>query len=277
MNEALTNMSTTDGNTRRDISSMEDSQLVALARAYKSATDLINQDRYLYNELVRRGVYDDYVKPYFNPGVRQAPSPFIKASTAVLLEMAARFSNMEHLSSENAPLRGELESRGLWDTAMPRDKNNWDEESITQAAEGLASYDQLAQLQPAAYYWAAKMELLEGLFESRTPGTTTRRRKWTRETIIESAARVSSRSEFHKRFPGAYAAARSLEILDQVCTDMDRTNRRSGATGMTDIELRQIASDYATPNDFLRGNRSAYNQSVRRGIFSSIAQDQGWK
>jgi hypothetical protein len=260
---------------KRDFANLSDDDLIGAAHGFESCSDLQIKDRYLYEELKRRNLYERRVRPVLlaksQPQVEE--SPYARESEASLLSMAQGYDSRMDLRENNPALLGELEERGLWDAALPRRRKKVTPEMVREVAKGYKSPREFATKDFGLYRWAVRAGLLESLF----PGATERGRKWTEEAIIEAARQCTTRSEFHQRFAGAYAAARAAGILDEVCRHMTYHKRRKSPAGMTNAELMQAASKFGSPNEFLRGNRSAYNQSVRRGIFAQIAKQNGWQ
>lgn len=58
-----------------------------------------------------------------------------------------------------------------------------------------------------------------------TVTTTSARVKWTEASVREEAKKYNTRKEFNKGNQSAYQAARKLEILDDVCSHMEKVKR----------------------------------------------------
>lgn len=127
-----------------------------------------------------------------------------------------------------------------------------------------------------AYWTAVKLGILPELFPEEFSDTGPKWRKWTPSTISDAVKLCSTRTEFHTKFPGAYAAARSLGIMEKVCKRLPFHTRLRSPANMTDDELLKIGEKYPSANAFLRGNNSAYTQVVRRGLFRELSARTRW-
>jgi hypothetical protein len=260
---------------KRDFAALTDDEIIDAAHGYESCSALQTKDRYLYQELKRRNLYERRVRPVLiaKSRVEAEENLYARESDESLIDMAQGYESRMDLRENNRPLLDELLDRELWTQALPRRRRKLTEEEVRKVAAQYASPRDFAARDFGIYRWAVRAGLLDSLF----PGATERGRKWSDDAIIEAARQCSTRSEFHQKYAGAYAAARASGMLDEVCRHMTYHKRRKSPAGMTNSELMQAAAKFASPNEFLRGNRSAYNQSVRRGIFAKIAKANGWQ
>ena len=93
-------------------------------------------------------------------------------------------------------------------------------------------------------------------------------KRWTTEKIIAVASECASRTQFIKRAPAAYVAARRLGIIDDVCSHMVLMRQPSGY--WTIERLRAAALCYETRGQFRRQARNPYEAARRRGLLDAI-------
>jgi predicted GIY-YIG superfamily endonuclease len=86
---------------------------------------------------------------------------------------------------------------------------------------------------------------------------------WTRAKILKSAQDCGDRTEFQKKFPGAYDAAMRLRLLPETHRMIPR---RRPEPFWTDDKLISEAKKYPTRMDFKRHAPSAYVIAGRKGI-----------
>ena len=86
---------------------------------------------------------------------------------------------------------------------------------------------------------------------------------WTRAKIIKSAQGCGDRTEFQKKFPGAYDAAIRLRLLPEIHRMIPR---KRPEPFWTDKKLILEAKKYSTRMDFKRHAPSAYVIAGRKGI-----------
>ena len=86
---------------------------------------------------------------------------------------------------------------------------------------------------------------------------------WTREKILKSAQSCRDRTEFQKKFPGAYDATIRLRLLPEI---HGMIPRRRPEPYWTDDRLLSEATKYSTRMDFKRHAPSAYVIAGRKGI-----------
>jgi predicted GIY-YIG superfamily endonuclease len=86
---------------------------------------------------------------------------------------------------------------------------------------------------------------------------------WTRAKILKSAQACGDRTEFQRKFPGAYDAAMRLQLLPEIHRMIPR---RHPKPFWTDNRLISEAKKYATRIDFKSHAPSAYVIAGRKGI-----------
>lgn len=86
---------------------------------------------------------------------------------------------------------------------------------------------------------------------------------WTRAKIIMSARACGDRTEFQRKFPGAYDAAMRLRLLPEIHRMIPRRRREPF---WTEDRLISEAKKYSTRMDFKRHAPSAYVIAGRKGI-----------
>jgi hypothetical protein len=91
------------------------------------------------------------------------------------------------------------------------------------------------------------------------------RRKWTKEEVIVVAAQCADRTEFITKHSGGYSHACHNGYIGEVDVLFPRKLRK-----LTDVQLQDIASRFATRKDFERGDASAYVMALNRGIMDSV-------
>ena len=101
--------------------------------------------------------------------------------------------------------------------------SKWTKEEIIERAGKFKQVTEWVKKDRASYAAARRMKLLDdpdvvGHFQK---GKVINR-KWTREKVLESALKCSCRSEWRKKFPQAYKAARSIGIFEQATEYMEK-------------------------------------------------------
>lgn len=255
------------------LAALPDQKLVEMAQAYDNCTDLQAHNRPLYEELKSRNLYDSKVRIQLI--AKNEGEGYGAFGNQRLIDMAQKYAGRMELTHADRELREVLELRGLWETALPRRRKKWNADSIKAEAQKYPTSIELSRNNFSAYQWAIKFNMIDDLYpnDAKSDG---RARKWTRESINEVARRCKTRTEFHAQYSGAYAAARTMGILEEVCKHMQTAGRKRSPSGMTNAELIQAAKRFNSPNEFLRGNRNAYTQVVRRGIYAKIAAKYNW-
>lgn len=90
-----------------------------------------------------------------------------------------------------------------------------------------------------------------------------KRRKWTRDAIMEEARKYESRKDFAEGAPGAYGAALKIEgLLDEMDWFVQFTLPRDY---WNYEHCYEEAKKYKTRTEFLRGTPSAYNAALKGG------------
>ena len=92
------------------------------------------------------------------------------------------------------------------------------------------------------------------------------KRKWTEDTIREAAKCCISRTDFMEKFSGAYSAACSLGIIDELFSSK-RIHRKKK---WTEEEVRKEAKRYNTKTDFYKGSKTAYQVAYSLGIVDEL-------
>lgn len=99
--------------------------------------------------------------------------------------------------------------------------------------------------------------------------------KWTHQSVLEEAAKYSSRSEFKQGSSGAHGYALKHGILDLAChrmpVEIDKWHM---------FELKAAAMRYTSKHDFITQERSAYQFCLRNGLIdivcSHMKQGRKW-
>jgi len=100
--------------------------------------------------------------------------------------------------------------------------------------------------------------------------------KWNKEKIHKLSKKYNTRNEFKKNESAAYAAARKLKVLDEVCSHMS-----SPLNIRTKSEILSIAKKYSTVIDFQNNDNQAYQAARRRGFYEEATshmkrQKESW-
>ena len=100
---------------------------------------------------------------------------------------------------------------------------------------------------------------------------------WTYEKIQTEALKYKTRGEFHKGSKNGYQAARSRNILDEVCSHMKAQAYTNWTKEMVQVE----ALKYKARGEFKEGNKNAYNTAIHHGILDDVcshmkAQHKSW-
>ena len=87
--------------------------------------------------------------------------------------------------------------------------------------------------------------------------------KWTLESLTEEAKKYSSRSEFEKKNPGAYHAARKKGFLKQACRHMNYLVKP--VNYWTKERVIEEAQKYQTKVTFQKGSGGAFQKAWKEG------------
>ena len=90
--------------------------------------------------------------------------------------------------------------------------------------------------------------------------------EWTPKKLAALARRCKSRTEFHRRYPGAYQAAKSLGMFETVCRSLPRPVRYEAS------DIVAAAQKCKTRTEFCRRFPGQYAAAKRMGIFNSITK-----
>ena len=227
----------------------------------------------LKDALVEAGLYRDVVVPQLRDHIMEVCNkgecPYDLTEPDELIELARGYEGRTELAEEDPVLRDRLMMHGLWAAVLPPRKPKWTREKLRKEAAKFTSRSEFAHGSGAAYAAARRMELLDDLFPPKRPDTPVR---WTERSVTKAAQRCETRTEFHRVYPGAYNFARSHGLLDKVCAHM----KGSRNDPMSDEEIMEIAASHPDYLSFLRSDRRAYQQSVKRGLFPKIVKENGW-
>lgn len=103
-------------------------------------------------------------------------------------------------------------------------KHAWTYEELIEVAKNYEYRADFSANEPNAYAAASNRKVLDEICSHMLNGNK-KVKKWTGERLEEMASEFNTRSEFKKRYPGAYTQARKTGILDEICGHMEQTLR----------------------------------------------------
>ncbi len=124
------------------------------------------------------------------------------------------------------------------------------------------------------YYIASKRGWIDKILKQSERFGNAKQKYWTEERIAETALRYESRREFQRNEPSAYARARKMGILDQVCAHMKRLWKPLDY----DVEMiKRKIEEYENLSDFIANNKSMYYWLSRHKIKLRDISDKPYK
>ena len=124
------------------------------------------------------------------------------------------------------------------------------------------------------YYIASKRGWIDDIIKQSERFGNAKQSYWTAERIAETALRYESRREFQRNEPSAYARARKMGILDNVCAHMVKL---TVPTGFTVEAVRQELQKYDTLTDFIASNSRMVNWLYNHKIRLTDISDKPYK
>ena len=141
----------------------------------------------------------------------------------------------------------------------------WNIESIRTHAKQFASRVEFQRGAPGCFKAAKRLEIVDDVF----PLTVT---SWDKEKVFAAAACCETRSEFSKRFSGAYSFARLNGMLDEL-------HAVENKTWWTEDLVREEALKYDSKLEFGKFCVGAYEYALREGFINELFEDKyrWWK
>jgi len=185
--------------------------LVAEAKKYSSRSDF-SANSNAHQIAAKRGVLDE-ICSHMELKITRWTDALVLAEAAKY-ESRSDFKESSHLAYVAAQRRNLLD--GACDHMEYKSKP-WSDEDIAKEAQ---KYQTRGAFQNAstAYGIATSRGILN---EVCSHMTYTERVSWTPELLTEEALKCSSRADFYKKSPNAYAAARRLGVLDDVTDHLE--------------------------------------------------------
>ena len=153
----------------------------------------------------------------------------------------------------------------------------WTYEEIENEAKKYTSRSEFSLNCPSAYQAARNRGSLDRACSHMSRKKRTLKR-WSEAEIRREALRARTRSEFNKKSPSAYRAARELGILEDACGHM--TPQKTKTSNVTTLKPRsdrkphgfwtlercdQESKKYKNRTEFQRGSSAAYQAAHRHG------------
>ncbi len=100
-------------------------------------------------------------------------------------------------------------------------QKRWSKKKLAELARNFCNLESFKADEPSAYNAAVRHGWLISICShmNRDNGNL----KWTEEKVREVAKTFTTRTEFHNKMHGAYCAAQRYEILEDVCSHMDKS------------------------------------------------------
>ncbi len=146
--------------------------------------------------------------------------------------------------------------------------------TIEEITAAIATFDSRGEFQkknPTLYRAANRRDDFEELckdlkqYKDRS-GENNSRFKWSIEKITIEVKKYKTRTDFQDGSPGAYGAARSMNILENVCFHMGPSLMRT----YTLKELQLAANNYTCRIDFQKGNSKEYSFAFRHNLLEKV-------
>lgn len=134
---------------------------------------------------------------------------------------------------------------------------NWKIEDIKLEASKFSKKKDFMDKSPSAYRAALKRGIIDDICANMEPNLY--KLPWTKEGLQQEALKYRTRNEFKKKYEGAYATARKLNILEEICFHMKPPQK-----AFTEEEIREEAKKFNTRRRFKLGSKM-YKAALRRG------------
>lgn len=135
--------------------------------------------------------------------------------------------------------------------------SNWKVENIKAEASKFSKRKDFMQKSLFAYRAALKRGIIEEVCAHMEPNIYNP--PWTKEGLKQEALKYKTRNEFKKKHEGAYATARKLKIMEEICSHMAPPQR-----AFTEEEILEEAKKFTTRRRFKLGSKM-YKAASRKG------------
>ena len=140
----------------------------------------------------------------------------------------------------------------------------WDDDNVELESKKYKSRGEFAKNSPSAYNYARKNKLLERFTWLHTQMDKELGFWNTKENVIKESKKYKTRTEFYTNCSPAYRSAIKHQWIDELTW---LKNERKVKRGFwTDENLKKEASKYATKQELLKNNKSAYVTAHKKGL-----------
>lgn len=144
-------------------------------------------------------------------------------------------------------------------------KDYWTDDILKQSASPFTTRISFKRGNGRAYKMSRKKgpEFMDRICSHMVSG----RRVWYKENLSIEAKKYTSRWEFQKHSKGAYLTAFNMDILDDICSHMDKLCREP----YNEENLKEVISKYEYIGDFKKNDQSAYKICRKLKLMDKLA------
>ena len=139
----------------------------------------------------------------------------------------------------------------------------WTSERLNEAASSVTSRKEFKEKHPAACAKAEKLGLLPEFNVKYWGGTSTKKNHWNFETISEAFKTCNSKTEFQKKYAGAYSAATRLGIWEEISSGV-QNKKRAGAFDTLEACIEE-AKKYSSSSQWDKNSGASYRVACKNG------------
>ena len=146
----------------------------------------------------------------------------------------------------------------------------WTKNSLQKEADKYETREDFRKNNSGAYVTSKRLKLLDKLFKNHPNNGYSEKQKadWTEEKLQEEADKYETMKDFRKNSSGAYYAAKSKKILD----DLFKNHYNNGHKDLkwTKEKLQEEADKYETMKEFRKNNYNAYSASTKYNLLIDL-------
>jgi superfamily II DNA or RNA helicase len=236
---------------------MTKEEICEIATEYDSIKEFQRGNITAYQVAFKNGWLDEFFTR------KKKPNGYYKNITKEeLRDIALKFNSRMKFRSSNSTAYQVAFKNGWIDEFFERKqkpKGYWQGLTKEELREVATEYDSRMDFMKgniSAYIVAVKMNWIDEFFE-RMKKPNGFYKNMTKEEIKNIATEYSTREEFQNSNNGAYQVALTNDWIDEIFERMKKPN--GFYKNMTKEKMREIALEYDSISEFVKGNNSAYN------------------
>ena len=201
------------------------------------------------------------------------PTRTLKWTEQSIINDALKFATRRDWRLQSAGAYAQARRMGILEKAcghmtVLNPKGRWSTpEAIIQEAQKYNSKSEWQRNSSGSYEAAKKLNIFDAaVMHMSRPSIST---KWDDASIKDDALNYTSKSAWARQSPGAYEAAKKLNIFAEVTKHMKRP---SMSLKWDDEAIRNDAKKYSSKSQWKKGSIGAYTAAKKRGIYELVTQ-----